>query len=106
MSRSGQCRCLGAGRSSRRIASTVACLNHGNSSNGKNSSRPSSSSQKPCWEMFVTSTSEVAAPRISNLLQLIHDQLLDATQVLRAQLVVARELDLRLDPELRFALGR
>jgi hypothetical protein len=37
----------GAGRSSRTIASTGALLNHGKSSNGRKSSRPSNRSQKP-----------------------------------------------------------
>jgi hypothetical protein len=38
---------------------------------GRNSSRPSSSSQKPCCEMFVISSSEMAAPGIPNLLLVI-----------------------------------
>ncbi len=80
----------------------VACLNHGKSSNGRNSSRPSSSSQKPCFEKLVTSTSEVTAPGISNLLLVSRDRLKDAAQVLVAEPMVAR----RLDPELRFAVGR
>jgi hypothetical protein len=43
---------------------------------GRNSSLPSRSSQKPCWEIFVISTSEVAAPGISHLLFVVSDQLL------------------------------
>src|ERR1700678_1710279 len=61
MSRSGQWRWPGCGCSSRRIASTGARLNHGYSANAKNNSRSSTSSQKPCREMLVTSAREETA---------------------------------------------
>jgi hypothetical protein len=64
ISRSGQWRWPGCGRSSRRISATVARLNHGYSSKGRNSSRSSSNSQTPCWEMLVTAACEVGAPGI------------------------------------------
>src|SRR2546423_1447568 len=105
-SSSGQWRWPGRRRSSRRIASTGARLNQGNSSKGRNSSRPSSNSQKPCREMFVTSGSEVVAPGISNVLLMFLDQLLDTPQVLAIQPVVPGQLDARVEPVLRLPIGR
>jgi hypothetical protein len=55
--------------------------------------------------MFVTSTSEVADPGISYLLLVLDDQLEDEAQVLIAEAVVPGQFDLRLDPELRLAVG-
>ena len=75
------------------IAYTGALLNHGKSSNGRKSSRPSTKSQKPCCEMFVTSASEVAGPGISDLLFAFLDQLLRPPQALIAQPVGSSELD-------------
>ena len=50
--------------------------------------------QKPCAEMLVTSASEVAGPCISNPLLAFIDGLLDPAEVLRAEPVVPRQLDL------------
>src|SRR5450755_2188792 len=56
--------------------------------------------------MFVTSASEVAGPGIPDLLLVVGDQVYGAAQVLFSQLVVPCQLNLRLDPELRLAVGR
>src|SRR5450755_4081709 len=56
--------------------------------------------------MFVTSASEVAGPGIPDLLLVVDDQLYGAPQVLFSQLGVPCQLNLRLDPELRLAVGR
>lgn len=54
----------------------------------------------------MTSASEVAVPGISDLLLAFLDQSLDSSEVLSVELVVPRQLNLRLDPELRLAVGR
>ena len=56
--------------------------------------------------MFVTSTSEVAGPGISNLLFPVFDQILDPTQILCVETVVPGQLDSGLDPELCLTVGR
>jgi len=56
--------------------------------------------------MFVTSASEVAAPRISNLLLASFDEFLDPAEVLRTEPVVSRQLDLRLNPKFGLPVSR
>jgi hypothetical protein len=73
---------------------------------GAKSSRPSSRSQKPCLEMFVTSASEVAAPGISDLLLAFFDQSLGSAEVLSVELLVPRQPNTRLDPQLGLAVRR
>src|SRR6266849_513420 len=68
MSRCCQYRWSSVGHSTLEMLFTDACSNHGKSLNATNSSLPASSSQKPCGEMFVTSTREVAAPRCSDFI--------------------------------------
>lgn len=55
--------------------------------------------------MFVTSAVEVAVPGIPDLLLVIDDYCRTRLKVLGAELIVACELDGRLDPDLRFAIG-
>ena len=50
-------------------------LEPGDSENGRNSSRSSSSNQKPWFEIFVTSASELAGPGIPDLLRVLDRQL-------------------------------
>jgi hypothetical protein len=57
-------------------------LNQGNSANGKKSSRPSSSNQKPCCETLVTSAAKVVVPGMADLVLSGYDDLTDAGQVL------------------------
>jgi hypothetical protein len=46
----------------------------------------------------------VAAPGISDLLFVLSDQLLSPVQVVCAELVISRQLDIRIEPELRLAV--
>src|SRR6478752_10719387 len=88
------------------MAPTAASRNHGNSSNGRKSSRASRSIQSPCREMLVTSASEVAAPGVSDLIGMLQDQLADALQIAVAELMVLGDLDRRIEPELYLSCGR
>jgi len=47
----------------------------------------------------------VAGPGIADLLFVVLDQALDASQVLIAEAVVPRQLDLGIEPELCLAVG-
>jgi hypothetical protein len=58
----GQYRLLGAGCSTFIIAGKGASLNHGNSTNGRNSSSSPMRIHNPCLEMLVTSTAKVLIP--------------------------------------------
>src|SRR6187401_1074687 len=53
--------------------SMVACLNHGNFSNGRCNSSSPRSSQSPCTDTLVTSGAEVAVPGILDLLNVRFD---------------------------------
>jgi hypothetical protein len=67
-------------------------LDHGYSSKGRNSSRSSMRSQKPCGDMFVTSACEVVVPRIMDFLLVFLHQLLDTAQIGGAENVVSCQL--------------
>src|SRR5437870_3695130 len=87
------------------MASTGARLNQGKSSNARKSSRPSTSNQKPCREMLVTSASEVTVPGICDLLLVLLDQLAGTPEILRGEAVASRQFDFRIEPELRLAVS-
>ena len=53
----------------------VALRNHGNCSNGRNSSSASSNTHSPCCETCDISTAKVLVPGIDDLLQVICYQL-------------------------------
>src|SRR4051812_15564733 len=86
------------------MAPTEAFSNHGKSSNGKKSSRSPRYSQKPCFEILVTSTSKVAVPGILDLILVLQDQLVDTAQIAVAEFDVLRQLDVRRQPELGLTL--
>src|SRR2546428_447256 len=89
------------------IAATVASLNQGKSSKGRNSSRSSTRIQNPCAEIFETSTLwEVLAPRISDLLLPLRNQLKRTIHDRLAEAINPGQRDFRLHPELGFTVGR
>src|SRR5688500_5656782 len=83
---------------------TDASANQGNSAKGTKSSRPPSHSQKPCREMFVTSTSEVALPCCADDLLMGLNHFSDIGQLSRWDAVTFRHFNGRLDPEFRLAV--
>jgi len=84
-------------------ADTGALRNHGNSLNGTNNSSPPRRSQKPCHEIFVTSTAEVLSPSDPDFIDAFLDYLPRESQLALVQTIVPREIDGRFDPELRFS---
>src|SRR5437870_2587011 len=83
----------------------VACLNHGNSAKGTNSSSSFSSSQKPFLEMWVTSAAEVLVPGIVDLLKMPIDDPLGVSELACRQAGLRRQFDSRREPEFRLAVG-
>ena len=82
-----------------------ASLNHGNSANGTNNSSDSSSSQKPCFETFVTSTSKVLAPSGKEFPFVFAHQIFSHVDLAFTQAIIVRQLDSRLKPESCFAVS-
>src|SRR3990172_7961017 len=81
----------------------VASANHGKSANGAKSSRPSSRSQKPWRETFVTSGAKVCLPGAADLIGVLPGQSERGGQPLRRQPIVLCQLHRWGEPELRFA---
>src|SRR5438093_10881990 len=81
----------------------VACSNHGNCTNGKKNSRPSSRSQKPVRDTLVNSTAEVLLPRCADLILMLPNQAKCSGYGAAAEAVVLRKFDLGFKPELRLA---
>src|SRR5207245_10531439 len=77
-------------------------LNQGNFLHGGKGPRPPTSTQKPCWDTLVTSTSKMPLPRSTDLTFVPPDKVESARQVSWAHAVVSGHLDLRFEPELRF----
>src|ERR1700675_473413 len=88
------------------MVETVALLNHGKCSNDTNSSRPRRNSQKPCPEMFATSTWEVRAPSSSDFILPSLQDLPNSSNLMIRKSVIRVQLDPRFHPELRFSLSR
>jgi hypothetical protein len=61
--------------------------------------------QKPCVETFVTSTSKVPAPGSTDVILVFSDQRFGRPDPAVAQAVILRQFDLRLKPELGFAVS-
>ena len=66
----GQYRWFCVGHSTSDNCSIVAFLNQGKFSKGTRSSSDPSNSQKPCFETWVTSATEVIVPGILDLLEM------------------------------------
>ena len=82
----------------------VAFLNHGNSANGTSSSSLPRSSQNPCLNTWVTSTSEVTVPGIFNLRDVGFDHGLRFPQLARRHARLTGQRHFWRQPELRFAV--
>src|ERR1051325_10259032 len=104
-SSSGQERRSPLGHSTFVISLTDAAWNHGNSAKGRKSSRPAIQSQNPCFEMFVTSTSEAFAPCCCDFICPSLDDSSNNGDLMRRQPFVFGEFDGRLQPELAFAVA-
>src|SRR5678815_2162879 len=89
-SRSGQYRWWGCGRSTFISLATGASLNQGNSEKGTKSSSSPSSTQKPCFETFVTSTSKMLAPGGTDVLFVFPDQRFHRPELPVIQTVILR----------------
>jgi hypothetical protein len=61
-------------------------------------------SQNPCFETFVTSTIEMGFPRVADFILMLQDQSKSARDAPPTQTVILRQLNSRLQPELRFTL--
>jgi hypothetical protein len=61
------------------------------------------SSQIPCLEIFVISTSKVSMPSISDFIFVFLDQSIRSLKVSASQTVIVRQFDSRFNPELRLA---
>jgi hypothetical protein len=103
-SRAGQYRWSSEGRSTWLSWATVADRNHGKSANGRRSSYSSTSSQRPCGEMFVTSAAKVALPGILNLLDVLLNEFHGLHQLSVREPRGGREVDLWRQPELRLPI--
>ncbi len=83
----------------------VASANHGKSANGAKSSRPSSRSQKPWRETFVTPGAKVRLPGAADLIGVLPGQSERGGQPLRRQPIVLCQLHRRGEPDLGLAGG-
>jgi hypothetical protein len=82
----------------------VALRNHGKCSNATSSSSSPSKIQKPCRETFVTSATEVAGPGITDLLFVTYNEVYNVTELASGQSGGARHGNVRLQPDVRFAV--
>ena len=76
-------------------------MNQGKVANGRKSSRPSSSSQNPWTETFVTSTPEVTFPRAADLIFVLPHQAECRHDQTAAQALIQRQLNIGFHPEFR-----
>src|SRR2546428_7531515 len=83
----------------------VASRNQGNSLNETNRSLSAMSSQNPWGETLVTSTSEVLFPRCPDFILMPPYDSQRRVNTSAAQSMILRQLQLRLQPELRLAGG-
>ena len=79
-----------------------AARNHGKAPNEINLSRSLISSQNPCGETLVTSTSEVPSPCGEDFALVLLNRAQCSVEAARTQPVVLRQLQARSQPELRF----
>ena len=80
-----------------------ACCNQGKSRNGRKYSCPATISQKPCFDTFPTSTSEVFFPSSADFIFVFQNNLARRRNPAGIQPIVLREFDFGLRPELCFA---
>ena len=79
-----------------------ASRNHGNSANGTKYSPCRNSSQKPCVDTFVTSTSEVIVPGVADDIFVLSNQAKRFIDLDRRQTVALSKFNLRFEPKLGF----
>jgi hypothetical protein len=106
MSRVGQRRCPGAATSTLNKSPIAARRNQGKRSNDRNRSSLRWSTQNPCFDTLVTSTSEVLVPCPSDFLLMLVNQAQCVKQVYRLQAMILRQRDDRIQPDLCLAVRR
>src|ERR1039458_1545144 len=85
---------------------SVAPRNHGKSVNARKNSRPPTSSQKPCGDTFRTSTLEMSAPMFADFILSFLYNFSQLAQFRRAETLVDRQFNFRLQPEFRLTVRR
>ncbi len=83
----------------------VALRNHGNCSNGSSNSSLPSSSQKPCFETWVTSGAEMTVPGICNFSDVSFNDRLRFTDLALVEPDSNCQMNHRRQPEFSLTIG-